>query len=216
MMFSIIHPSRGRPLQSFNNIQRWIQRAASNDFEIIVSLDENDSYLAQYHALYESSQEVSNKCLTFVNQNKSSVEAINRAAAISKGNILIVVADDQECPINWLPKLQRFCVGQSDFVLKVKDGFQQRIITMPIMDRAYYNRDKHIYNPKFDHLFCDTWFTDLAYKRGRVISKNITFKHNQYSIIGKPPDEIYQKNNATYESGKKTYLELKKNIMAYV
>ena len=57
---------------------------------------------------------------------------------------------------------------------------------------------------------------DLAYKRGRVISKNITFKHNQYSIIGKQPDEIYQKNNATYESGKKTYLELKKNIMAYV
>lgn len=215
MMFSIIHPSRGRPLQSFNNIQRWIQRAASNDFEIIVSLDEDDPHLFQYQAGYACSKDLNPNRL-IVNKNKSSVEAINRAAAISKGDILIVVADDQECPINWLPKLQRFCVGQSDFVLKVKDGFQQRIITMPIMDRAYYNRDKHIYNPKFDHLFCDTWFTDLAYKRGRVISKNITFKHNQYSIIGKPPDEIYQKNNATYESGKKTYLELKKNIMAYV
>lgn len=213
MMFSIIHPSRGRPLQSFNNIQRWIQRAASNDFEIIVSLDENDSKLPEYHDLYEA---LPHPYTTRIHSNKSSVEAINGAAAISQGNILIVVADDQECPINWLPKLQRFCVGQSDFVLKVKDGFQQRIITMPIMDRAYYNRDKHIYNPKFDHLFCDTWFTDLAYKRGRVVSKNITFKHNQYSIIGKPPDEIYQKNNATYESGKKTYFELKKNIMAYV
>lgn len=213
MTFSIIHASRSRPKKSFEAMTRWVNRAASDDFELIVSLDNDDPMLGKYQDVYSGLKFP----YTFqIADNKSSVEAINRGARIAQGNILIVVADDQDCPTNWLPKLQRMCLGQSDFVLKVKDGFQNRIITMPIMDRAYYNRDKHIYNPKFSHLFCDTWFTDLAYKRGRVISKNITFKHNQYSIIGTQPDEIYKKNNATYESGKKTYLELKKNITAYV
>jgi hypothetical protein len=209
-MFSLIHPSRSRPQQSFDNMKRWIQRAASDDFEIIVSLDVDDPLLPEYQRRYEA---LPHPHTMRIHNNKSSVEAINGAARIAHGNIFIVVSDDQECPINWLPKLQRFCVGQTDFVLKVKDGFQNRIITQPIIDRVYYNRDGYIYHPRFDHLFCDTFFTDVAFKRGRVISKNITFKHNQYSIIGAQPDETYKRNNATYESGKRIYQELKKTVL---
>lgn len=209
-MVSLIHATRSRPHQSFETMKRWVQRAASDDFEIILSVDTDDLQIDQYYTLYRSLphpftwQEAS---------NRSSVEAINRGARIAQGNILIVVSDDQDCPTNWLPKVQRYTRDKTDFVLKVKDGFQQRLITMPIIDRVYYNRDGYIYHPKFDHLFADTFFTDVAFKRKRVISKNITFKHNQYSIVGAVPDEINMKNNATYESGKRTYHELKRTAL---
>ena len=202
-MISIIHPSRGRPLQSFNNIQRWIQRAASNDFEIIVSLDEDDPCLGQYHALYESSQEVSNKCLTFVNQNKSSVEAINRAAAVSKANILIVVADDQECFPDWDTALLKEVEGKTDWILKTQDGIQDWIITMPVMDRAYYNRFGYIYDPDFLHMFCDTWLTVQADISGRKITSDLKFPHLNGSI----QDELRKRCDATWVQGEKTFIQ---------
>lgn len=210
-MISIIHPSRGRPKQSFENMKLWIQRADSSDIEIILSLDEDDPDLPDYHNFYEHLYGAP-PLTKLILPNKSSVEAINNAAKIAKGNIFIVVADDQRCPINWYRRIIKYTEGHSDFVLKVKDGFQDRIITMPILDRVYFNRDGYIYHPRFQHLFCDTYFTDVAFKRKRVISKNITFPHLQYSILKTEPDATYKKNNQTYESGKKTYLELRKTI----
>ena len=208
-MISIIHPSRGRPKQSFETINQWIQRADSKFIEVILCLDLDDPQLQKYRDYY---QDIYLFCTWHVEPNKSSVEAINRGARVARGDIMMVVSDDQHCPINWYRKIIRYTTGHEDFVLKVKDGFQNRIITMPIFDRKYYNRDGHVYNPMFEHLFSDTYYTDLANKRQRVISKNITFPHKQYSIIGTEPDEISKKNNRTYGSGKKTYLELKKTI----
>jgi cellulose synthase/poly-beta-1,6-N-acetylglucosamine synthase-like glycosyltransferase len=208
-MISLIHPSRGRPKQSYENMKLWVDRADSKDFEIILSLDDNDPSLQDYINTY---QRLNFAFSSLILPNKSSVEAINNAAKIAQGNIFIVVADDQRCPINWFRRIIKYTQGHEDFVLKVKDGFQDRIITQPILDRAYYNRDKYIYHPRFQHLFCDTFFTDVAVKRKRVISKNITFPHLQYSILNTEPDAIYKKNNQTYESGKKTYLELRRTI----
>lgn len=206
-MISLIHASRSRPKQSFETMKRWIQRAAYKDFEIIVSVDSDDQTISQYHDIYKS---LPHDFTWLDAPNKSSVEAINRAARIAQGNILIVVSDDQDCPINWLNKIMKYTENKGDFVLHVKDGFQKNLITMPIMDRAYYNRLGYIYYPGYDHLFSDREFTDVAYKLKKVIIKNITFLHKQYSIIGAEPDLLNHRNNATYEAGKKLYLERKK------
>jgi hypothetical protein len=213
-MISLICPSRGRPQQSLDIISRWIKRSVNqNDIEVILSVDDSDPTLAQYFSSYDKA----NFAFTwFQFDNKSSVEAINRAAMVAQGNIFIVVGDDQEAPSSWDLRILNYTANKTDWVLKVRDGLQNRIITLPIMDHAYYNRDKFIYHPSFSHLWSDTWFSDLAYARKRVITKNVRFPHRQYSIIGTEPDEINIKNNATYESGKKTYLELKKNIALYV
>lgn len=191
----------------------WVERCdtRNSNIEIILSLDEDDLSLPDYHNFYDCHFKTYPHTKLIL-PNKSSVEAINNAAKVAQGGIFIVVADDQRCPINWYRRIINYTTGHNDYVLKVNDGFQDRIITMPILDRAYYERDGYIYHPRFHHLFCDTFFTDVAFKRKRVISKNITFPHLQYSIIGKPADATYKKNNQTYESGKKTYLELKKTI----
>jgi hypothetical protein len=211
-MISLIHASRSRPKVSRQTIQRWITRCSLDELEVVVSLDKDDPMLMEYTSSFCAFTVKRLKVTILKEDNKSSVEAINRAARAATGDIFIVVSDDTDCPTNWGPKILRYCAKHKDFVLKVQDGFQNRIITMPIMDRAYFDRDKFIYDPRFDHLFADTWFTDVAYRRKRVIAKNIMFMHNQYSIIGAPIDAIYEKNNKTYETGKRTYQQLRKTL----
>lgn len=210
MTFSIIHPTRSRPKQSFDTISKWLKRASNPaDVEVIAIIDESDPLKYEYFKLYGPGQ-------IRLSKESTSVAAVNIGANVARGNIFVVIGDDQDVPTLWDTRILNYTKGKTDWVLKVRDGLQNKLITLPIMDRTYYNRDKFIYHPDFLHLWSDTFFSDLAYARKRVITKNVRFPHRQYSIIGTEPDEINLKNNATYESGKKTYLELKKNIAKYV
>jgi hypothetical protein len=207
-MISLICPSRGRSTKSFNNVSRWIARAGIKDFEIILSLDSDDIELCNYEHLYELLPHPHTKLIM---NNSGSVSAVNNAARIAQGDLLIVVSDDTLCPINWANKILRYVEGKKDFVLKVQDGIQPKMVTQPIMDRIYYQRDGWIYHPRFKHCFADQFLTDLAVKRKRLITKNIMFKHDHYSISkSKFRDEQYARTDATFDEGRQIYKELKK------
>jgi hypothetical protein len=208
MKFSLIHPSRSRPEKSRDTMLKWIRSMAVTDFELIVSVDKEDPMLGRYGIMYPSD-------VIEVNENKNAVEAINNAAKISKGDILIVVSDDSECPLHW-DKILLDAIGQSkDFVMKTDDGIQKRIITMPIMDRIYYSRDGHIYDPAFSHSWCDTYLTEKAHKRGRVITRmDIKFPHLHYSVIGEQPDELYKRNDLTHDRDRHIYQRKLKELHA--
>lgn len=207
-MISILHPSRSRPHQSYATIKKWIERAGVNELDIILSLDSDDQTLGQYYDAYQS---INYPFLWEDNLNKNAIGAINRAAREAKGNIFIVVSDDTDCPNMWGKKILAATEGKTDFVLKTDDGIQKRLITMPIFDRVYYNRDGYVFNPGYDHLFADTEFSEVAYKRKCVIRKlGLKFPHSHYSRNGKQPDEVHKKNELTYPQGKKLFLERQK------
>jgi glycosyltransferase involved in cell wall biosynthesis len=207
MKFSLIHPSRSRPLKSHNTISKWLTRCVDNtSIEVIVSLDTDDPDSSEYDKLYKFQQ-----IKVIVNDNRSAVDAVNKAALISKGDILIVVSDDSDCPPMWDDVILKATEGKKDWVLKVNCGIQKRIITMPIMDRAYFKRDMRIYNPIFKHSFSDTTLTEMAHIRGRVIVRNdIMFRHLHYSVMGEQPDALYLRNDATHDEGRKIFQELQK------
>lgn len=209
-MISIIHPSRSRPQKSFDTIKRWILRAGTADLDIILSIDRDDKTLPEYYNVYEK---LNFPFLWLDEPNKNTVEAINGAAREARGNIMIVVSDDTDCPPNWATKIIKYTQHKSDWVLKVQDGIQPRIITQPILDRVYYQRDGFIYDPRFSHAWSDRWFTELAHKRKRVITKNIMFRHLHYSVLkNKKRDEQYARTDATFDEGKKIYQELMKQL----
>lgn len=211
-MISILHPSRSRPQKSFETLSKWILKAGIKDFEIIVSLDNDDPCLTEYERLYVVGG-LNHPNTLMVNHNKSAVEAINRAARIAQGNIFIVVSDDTEPATQWAVRILRYTEGKSDFVLKTRDGIQPKMITMPVLDRVYYQRDGYIYHPEFSHAWADRYFTEIAHKRGRVITKNILFKHLHYSVLkNKTRDAQYARTDATFDEGKQIY----KRLMAAV
>jgi hypothetical protein len=197
MRFTIIHPSYGRPIQSRNVLDHWMQRAKGKH-EYLVALNSDDTMLNRY-IIPVGAREITRPF-------SSSVEAINTAAEMATGDIMVIVSDDQFCPNLWDELILKEVAGQSDFVVKTYDGLQKSLITMPIFDRVYYNRDRYVYFPGYKHLFCDTEFTDKAYMRRRVIVRNkLVFPHRQYSIMGTVPDNTALRNESTYAHGKALY-----------
>jgi hypothetical protein len=141
-MITLLHPTRSRPQRSIDTTQKWINRAGQ-DVELIVSIDDNDPHRSDYLNRYSHYDPFKTKVIS--NPNRSAVDAINNAAKESKGNILIVVSDDSDCPEGWGNIILSATEGKKDFVLKVFDGVQRWLVTMPILDREYYNRFGYIY-----------------------------------------------------------------------
>jgi hypothetical protein len=198
-LISLLHPSRGRPEKSFETVQKWIQRAGNVSIELIVSLDEDDPELQGYREMHVS--------LLEINKNRSAVDAINNAAKKARGNILIVVSDDTDCPENWAVDLLKCVEGKTDFIAKTNDGIQKWIITMPIMDRAYYNRFGYVYYPGYLHMFCDTELSCVADLTGRRIDIPLTFEHLHYSVGKSNKDSISEKADSTWSQGEKLFIE---------
>jgi hypothetical protein len=183
---------------------KWVTRAGC-DIELIVSIDDNDPCRRQYYDAYSGFDPFRTKVIG--NLNRSAVDAVNHAAKESKGDILIVVSDDSDCPVGWGNILLQSVAGKSDYVLKTYDGVQKWIVTMPVMDRVYYNRFGYIYHPDYRHMFVDTDFTHVADILGKVIWRNdIVFPHLHYSVTRTKKDEVSEKADATWHQGKDVYL----------
>jgi hypothetical protein len=134
--------------------------------------------------------------------NKSAIEAINNAVKFVSGDLIIVVSDDfSEPPKGWDRMLLNQLEGCSDFIVKTQDGIQKTLITLPIMDREYYNRFGYIYYPEYQHLFADTEMTVVGHMLGKVINSNILIPHYHYSTGMTQKDAINEKNDATNAQG---------------
>lgn len=197
-MISILHPSRSRAGIAYRTAATWIANAGCK-IEHILSLDLDDTDISKYSELD----------IVIVNKNRSAVDAINNAAKISNGDILIVVSDDTECFSGWGKRIEEMMAGKGNWVMKTRDGIQPWIITMPLMDRAYYEQIGHIYHPSYFHAWCDTEFTCVAELTECKIESDLLFRHKHHSVGG-DRDEISYRADASFEDGRKNFIERKK------
>jgi len=210
---SLLHPSRSRPHKSLATTNKWLERAGA-PVELIVSIDQSDN-TEQYAQVYGKTFcggviKMGMRGHSFygiINDNRSAVDAINNAAKHATGDIFIVVSDDTDCPEGWAIDLLKHLEGKEDFIAKVDDGIQPWIITMPIMDRKYYDRFGYVYHPEYLHMFCDTELTCVADITGRKIVSNLVFPHKHYSVTKQQPDAVNKKADATWAQGEKLFLE---------
>lgn len=202
---SIIHPSRSRPELAKKVYDEWMGNAGNPDgIDYILSLDHDDASQLKY-------QDYFSRYLS--SPNKSAIEAINNAAKEAKGDILIVVSDDFSCPKNWDTELLKHIGERTDFVAKTQDGLQNWLITLPIMDREYYNRLDYIYNPDYNHLFCDTEMTVVGDLLGKTINIPMLFPHRHHTQPGGiPKDEVSKKNDATWAQGQAVFLNRARKV----
>lgn len=200
-MISVIHPSRGRALQALITAKNWMGKA-SEQVEYILSIDIDDDV-----ELYKKAFKGLNVKI-LVNKNRSAVDAINNAASISTGDILIVVSDDFDCPQIWDQEIINRTKDKTDWIAKTEDGLQGWLITLPIMDRAYYNRFGYVYHPGFLHMFCDTFMSCVADLLNRKIKLPIMFKHNHYSLGHNKKDAISIRADNTWSQGEQLFIHL--------
>lgn len=206
MKISLLHPSRSRVDRSFETIKKWIARSGSGcDYELIVSLDSDDPQVDTYIEVYRDKPAIT----ILLSENRSAVDAINNAAKVATGDIMIVLSDDTDCPDNWAELIEQEVRGKKDFVLRLNDGLQSWLITAPCFDREYYNRFGYVYHPDYAHMFSDCEYTHVANILGRVIKSDLLFKHLHYSVkgLGVKPDEINHRADRTTTQGRNLYLE---------
>lgn len=209
---SLIHPTRGRAQQAANTFINWLSKSKNIfDIEYVFSLDnDDDSFLELYRWLDKSTINKQWEGARFLrNDNSSAIEAINHGAVGCSGDIIIQIADDFDCPLHWDEILLTALEGKSDYLVKTQDGLQPFLITLPIMDRAYYNRFGYIYNPSYKHMFCDTEMTAIGHMLDRVITLPLIFTHNHYTTGKSPKDAISIKNDSTWVQGETLYNQRK-------
>lgn len=208
MKISIIHATR-RGWESFRAINMWLMDAShTTPIEYILSVDSDDMYN------YDFSDVLDFKEFKVIrNKNRSAVDAFNKGAEAATGDLFVCISDDFGCQVDWDIKLLHHIKDKRDFCAKTLDDIQPTLITLPIMDRTYYERFNYIYHPDYKHMFSDQEMTSVAIMTGKYLKFNILFPHNHYSTGKTPKDSINKKNDATWHQGETLFNErLKTNF----
>jgi glycosyltransferase involved in cell wall biosynthesis len=205
-MISLIHPSRGRAKKAFNTAKKWIENAGC-EVEYILSIDDDDKSLLEYTKL-----SITNNIIC--NNNSSVVEATNKAAEISKGDIIIYLSDDFDCFPDWGLAVQKeFDNENRPLLIKVDDCLHHPsvpVLTIPIMNRALYNKLGYFWHPSYKSMFCDEDLYWTCYKIGSIKAAwHLKFEHQHCSVGKSENDETYKRSSANWDSGKAMFAQRK-------
>lgn len=209
-MISLLHPSRGRPEKSFNNSRQWLEKAGC-EVELIVSLDSSDKYnlyLEEYPYRYVLDRYIMKNPTgqLIVNDNNSVVEATNRAAKIAKGDILLYLSDDFKCFDNWgVAVMKEFENESRPLLIKVDDMLQKftvPVLTIPIMNRALYERLGYFWHPEYKSMHVDCDLFETVKRIGAMKNcEYLKFPHEHPANGKAPDDEIYRRSAANWNQG---------------
>ena len=188
MRFSLIHPSRGRIERAGQAIAEWRSNASGrHDYEYLLSVDDDDPAREAYAALARDAG-----VRLIVHRNRSIVDAVNNAARFANGDILIVVSDDFGCPSQWDVAIVTAIGQRTNIAVLVDDGVNGRIMTLPIVDRAYYESCRYIYHPDYVSMYTDEDLTEHARYTGRLVdARHLKFPHRHFSAGAAPMDATY-------------------------
>jgi len=208
-LISLIHPSRGRAKKSFDTTQKWIEKAGC-EVQLILSLDFSDNY-NKYFEQYSNSL-FEHKVL--VNENSSVVEATNQAALKSVGDILIYLSDDFDCPSNWgLSVLKEFEGEDRPLLVKVDDclqKFEVPVLTIPMMNRALYERLGYFWHGDYKSMFVDEDLYWTARKLNALkFAPHLKFEHQHVSVGKAQDDETYRNSAKNWDQGKALFAKRK-------
>lgn len=206
-MISLIHPSRGRPQKSFDNVVRWTDRAANDNLQVIVSCDYSDKDLDDYLLIYKPIDDRFGDLFEVtVNPNDSVVQATNRGCHAAAGEILVYLSDDFDCPENWDQLIESEFTGvRSPMLLKVDDCLQRfdvGVCTIPIMNRALYEKLGYFWHPEYKSMHVDVDLFETCKKIGAIkYAPHLKFPHNHYSNGKAAHDETYKRSEGNWDQG---------------
>ena len=207
-MITLIHPSRSRPDKAYATARKWIETAGT-EVEYILSIDDNDHLAMQYRGLFMSSfgRIVSH-------DNHSVVEATNIACKFAKGDILLYLSDDFDCPKDWALAVEKeFENEDRPLLVKVDDCLQPfgvAVLTIPIMNRKLYERLGYFWHPGYKSMFVDEDLFWTCKKLGALKNApHLKFPHNHVSIGKAADDETYRRSSANWEQGKALFAKHK-------
>lgn len=212
---SLLHPSRGRPEKSLATDKYWLDRAGNVDIELIVSIDTNDQP-ARYMQIYEGQKQgyPGANMFVLIEDNDTVVEATNKAASRSTGDILVYLSDDFKCPHQWGELLVHEFEGITDpCLLKVDDCLQKfdvPVLTIPIMNRTLYERLGYFWHPGYRSMFVDEHLYWVSRKLNAIkLAPHLKFPHEHPANGKAQDDETYRRSASNWKQGEALFAQHK-------
>ena len=148
---------------------------------------------------------------------------ITQPAAPSPGDILVYPSDDFKCPENWglllLHEFYELRAGtlasdpELPALLKVDDCLQKfdvPVLTIPIMNRALYERLGYFWHPGYRSMFVDEDLYWTARKLNALkMAPHLKFPHEHPANGKAADDETYRRSAANWDQGKAMFAQRK-------
>jgi hypothetical protein len=194
------------------------------NFCVLVSLDIDDVSMYNQNTLNKLSTYLNNHPNNLIIKfatSKNKIDAINRDVNEIKErfnfDILINFSDDMLWTKHGFDEVirEKFKLHFPDTNgnLHFNDGYtKERLCTMSIIGRKYYDKYNYIYHPSYISLWCDNEYTIVAKNQQKMIYfEEIIFVHNHPSNVGGIVDEQLKKTESFAEIDYNNFMNRQKN-----
>lgn len=220
MRLLIKYATRQRPEKFKAAINNILSTIKGDDFKIIVSIDDDDAAM-RHLAVIEHFRNTE----FWINAPAGKIAAINANVPLTCWDWLVNMSDDMEFVVNSWNEIMEQRIkavwGDSlDFFANFNDGYQgEKLPTMSVMGREYYERFFYIYAPCYKSLSCDAEAMYVAQTLGRYhYFPEVLFKHQHpANVRGLKSDKLYAQNEVFQPQDTRTYFtRLLKNFYVNV
>jgi hypothetical protein len=201
MKILIKFPTRGRKSKFFNVLKKYQNLANDiNNLIFLISIDEDDVDMNNPDSLEILSS--FKNCNVVIGKSNSKIDAVNRDIdKVSDWDILLLASDDM------IPQVRDYDqiiinkmvekYSDTDGVLWFNDGYQgNKLNTLCILGKKYYNRFGYIYFPEYKSTWCDNEFMSVANILGKqTYFDEVIIKHEHPDWGFGNQDEIHVKNH---------------------
>lgn len=213
------YASRSRNQKFFTGLDNIIKNLSDlNNFCILVSLDIDDLTMNNKDSisrLLEYVNKYPEKIIIKFGRSKNKIDAINRDVNEIKEkfnfDILVNFSDDMEFIEHSFDEVIRskffMFYPDTDGNIYFNDGYTgERISTMSIIGRKYYDKFNYIYHPSYHSLWCDNEYTEVAKRNQKIIYfHERIFNHNHPNNVGGFIDEQLIKTEGFSDVDRQNY-----------
>jgi len=222
MRILVKFPTRGRPVKFSDTFARYVDYADDpSNIHFLVTMDSDDKTVTM--DLINQTIQKHASTQIFVRRSGNKIIAINRDMHEAPPfDILLLASDDMIPQVKGYDTIIRKKMQEhfpdTDGVLWFNDGYQRnRLNTLCILGRKYYQRFGYIYNPSYKTVYCDNEFMDTATKLKRqVYDSRVIIKHMHPDFGQTQVDETYMKNLSGIDDDQRTYLRRKARGTGFV
>lgn len=207
------YPSRERPKLFFRSLDSIVENLTNKlDYHVACTLDEDDKSM--------NCPEVRERLASYKNlsvqwgRSISKIHAVNRDMPDIPWDILVCMSDDMVFTKAGFDDQIRAEMAKAfpfnDGLLHFPDqNAKEKLATMYIAGRGFYDRFGYIYDPDFLSFWCDNLVQDIAVKIGKykfVDQRILDHMHPAYRHSAS--DGLYRKNDKFWDHDKALYEQM--------
>lgn len=216
MKILIKFPTKNRKDKFFTVLDQYYNLSENiDDIEFLITIDSDDTNM--------NNNETLDKLKTYKNLkydlgfSKNKIDAVNRGIINDNYDIILVASDDMIPKVKGYDNIIRLKMQElypdTDGVLWFNDGNQgNRLNTLCILGKKYYQRFNYIYHPDYTSLWADNEFMDVANLLNKQTYFNDIIIRHEHPDVGFGQRDFVHFDNIKFDYIDKGIYIKRKNI----